>query len=258
MVMEKNPISKLQEICQQWKFPMPTYSPMATCEGEGKVFSFETLVSVNIAGNIVKFHATGQNKRESKTKVAQKVLEFIQQHYPQFLVPPPPPRIHQSMSTGSVFKKPEQSNKPRKPEANPDQSAPETNQLGDTQVGLDLGGVLQQARQKVGVNQQDSAANINKSPISRLQEICQQWKFPMPTYSPMPTRDGERNLFRTEVSFNIPSEIVTEQYALGRKKRESKTKAAQKVLEFIEQEYPEFLDPPLHPELLCSSSQTIV
>ena len=86
MAAVKNPISRLQEICQQWKLPMPTYS-----EGRGNFGFFGTEVSVNIEGDIVQFGAMGRTKKESKTNVAQKVLDFIEQDYPQFLEPPLPP-----------------------------------------------------------------------------------------------------------------------------------------------------------------------
>ena len=97
MAAGKNPISTLLEICQQWKFPTPTYS-----ESEGNFRLFGTQVSVTIKGVMVQFHATGPTKKESKTNVAQKVLEFIEQDYPQFLNPPLQP-VSETALYKSVF-----------------------------------------------------------------------------------------------------------------------------------------------------------
>ena len=166
MAAVKSPISRLQEICHQWKLSIPTYSV-----GQGNFSLFGTEVSVNIADEVVQFNALGRSKRESKNNAAQKVLEFIQQDYPQFLEPSSTSRINPGMSSGSVFVKTDQSNKQKEP-VKRDQLAPEGEQLGDIQVGLDLGLVVQQARHKVGLMQRDLAAKINERPalISAIEQ----------------------------------------------------------------------------------------
>ena len=81
--MNKNPISKLQEICQQWKIPVPTYG-----EGEGGFAHFGTELVIRIEDDMVQFSATGRTKKESKANVAQEALNFIEEHYPKYLEPP--------------------------------------------------------------------------------------------------------------------------------------------------------------------------
>ena len=79
----KNPISRLQEICQQWKFPVPTYR-----EAEGTMQEFGTEVVVRIQGEELRFHARGRTKKTSKAKVAQLVIDYITEHCPELLEPP--------------------------------------------------------------------------------------------------------------------------------------------------------------------------
>ena len=117
---------------------------------------------------------------------------------------------------------------------------PNFNSVGDILEGLDLGGVLQQARPKAGLNQRELAAIINKNPISRPQETCQQWRFPIPTCS-------EGNLSVFGVSVKKAGKIMQFQ-ALGRNK-ESMTIVVQMVLEFIKQDCPQFVEPPSPPYL---------
>lgn len=82
-VVNKNPISRLQEISQQWKFPIPTYR-----EGEGSFDRFGSEITIKIMEDIIGFHAFGRTKKESKANVAQKALDFIEEHYPKLLQPP--------------------------------------------------------------------------------------------------------------------------------------------------------------------------
>ena len=84
--MNKNPISRLQEICQQWKFPVPVYS-----EGEGDFGTFGTELTIHIEDDVVGLQGRGRTKKESKANVALKALEYIENNCPKFLEPPPPP-----------------------------------------------------------------------------------------------------------------------------------------------------------------------
>lgn len=82
--------------------------------------------------------------------------------------------------------------------------------------------------------------SAEKNPISRLQEICQQWKFPLPMYR---EAQGTFSLFGTEVSLTLEEEPVTF-YGKGRTKKISKSAAAQEVLDYITSTKPHLLEPP--------------
>ena len=91
--LEKNAVTKLQEIAQQWKFPLPVYR-----EAEGNYQQFGTEVTVTIEGEILGFHALGRTKKTSKSAVAEKVLTFLEENYPHVLQPPPLPVCHLTCS----------------------------------------------------------------------------------------------------------------------------------------------------------------
>ena len=93
----------------------------------------------------------------------------------------------------------------------------------------------------------DNAESLHKNPISRLQEICQQWKFPLPTYR---EAQGTFSEFGTEVSLTLEGETVTF-YGRGRTKKTSKSTAAQEVLDYVAQTKPHLLDPPPAAVRLC-------
>ena len=81
--MQKNPISRLQEICQQWKFPLPVYR-----EAQGTFSQFGTEVSISLEEEPVTFHARGRTKKTSKSAAAQEVLDYVAQTKPHLLEPP--------------------------------------------------------------------------------------------------------------------------------------------------------------------------
>ena len=84
VALEKNPISRLQEICQQWKFPLPVYR-----EAQGTFSEFGTEVSLTLEGEAVAFHGRGRTKKTSKSKAAQEVLNYISETKAHLLEPPP-------------------------------------------------------------------------------------------------------------------------------------------------------------------------
>lgn len=86
--MEKatNPIGTLQEICQQWKLPLPVYR-----EAQGNYQEFGTEMTVFLSGETLGFHALGRTKKTSKANVAQRALDFISEYTPRYLRPPPLP-----------------------------------------------------------------------------------------------------------------------------------------------------------------------
>ena len=83
---QKNPISRLQEVCQQWKFPLPVYR-----EAQGTFSEFGTEVSLTLEGEAVTFYGRGRTKKTSKTCAAQEVLDYVTQTKPHLLEPPPVP-----------------------------------------------------------------------------------------------------------------------------------------------------------------------
>ena len=82
--LQKNPIGRLQEICQQWKFPLPVYS-----EAQGTFSEFGAEVSLTLEGEPVTFHGRGRTKKISKSNAAQEVLNYIAKNKAHLLEPPP-------------------------------------------------------------------------------------------------------------------------------------------------------------------------
>ena len=80
----KNPISRLQEVCQQWKFPLPAYR-----EAQGSFSEFGTEVGLTLEAEAVTFYGRGRTKKTSKARAAQEVLDYIAQTKPHLLEPPP-------------------------------------------------------------------------------------------------------------------------------------------------------------------------
>lgn len=87
--LEKSTVNRLQEIFQQWKYPLPIYR-----EAEGTYQQFGTEVTITIDDNIIGFHALGRTKKASKSNVAEKAIAFIEENYPHLLTPPPLPVRH--------------------------------------------------------------------------------------------------------------------------------------------------------------------
>lgn len=85
------------------------------------------------------------------------------------------------------------------------------------------------------------ALGAQKNPISRLQEISQQWKLPLPTYR---EAGGSFSQFGTEVTIEIEHETKRSFSGLGRTKKVSKANAAQEAIKFISQNVPHLLEPP--------------
>ena len=82
--VEKNPISELQEVFQQWKLPMPQYR-----EAHGTFSQFGTEVTVAIHSETMTFHSTGRTKKISKANAANAALDYIKTHEREMLEPPP-------------------------------------------------------------------------------------------------------------------------------------------------------------------------
>ena len=82
--MLKNPIQKVQEICQQWKFPMPNYSEVAASMTE-----FGCECTITVEGDTRTFFGKGRNKKSAKTLAAEGALAFIETNKPHLLEPPP-------------------------------------------------------------------------------------------------------------------------------------------------------------------------
>ena len=85
-VLQKNPISRLQEILQQWKYPLPVYR-----EAQGNYQQFGTEVSLTLEEEMYTFYAMGRTKKTSKANAAQEALNFVTQQKPHLLEPPPLP-----------------------------------------------------------------------------------------------------------------------------------------------------------------------
>ena len=84
--VQKNPISRLQEIFQQWKIPLPTYR-----EAAGSYSQFGNEVTIVIDGESRTFTGLGRTKKVSKANAAQEALDYITQNLPHLLEPPPMP-----------------------------------------------------------------------------------------------------------------------------------------------------------------------
>ena len=80
----KNAISRVQEICQQWKFPLPVYR-----EAQGTFSEFGTEINVTLEGEAVTAHGRGRTKKTSKSSAAQNVLDYITKTKPHLLEMPP-------------------------------------------------------------------------------------------------------------------------------------------------------------------------
>ena len=85
-VMLKNPIMKVQEICQQWRFPMPKYSEVAASMTE-----FGCECTIIVEGETKTFFGKGRNKKSAKTISAEGALAFIETDKPHLLESPPLP-----------------------------------------------------------------------------------------------------------------------------------------------------------------------
>jgi len=92
--VSKNPIGLLQEVCQVWKIPLPSYSE---CGGSYQEFGTEVRVSFPLLESVpaeqVELKALGRTKKASKTKAAQEMLDHISLHRPQLMQRPPVVRL---------------------------------------------------------------------------------------------------------------------------------------------------------------------
>ena len=82
----KHPIMKVQEICQQWKFPMPYYS-----EVPASMTAFICKCTITVEGETRTFFGKGRNKKAAKTLSAEGALAFIEAIKPHLLEAPPLP-----------------------------------------------------------------------------------------------------------------------------------------------------------------------
>ena len=81
---QKNPVSRVQEMCQQWRFPLPEYR-----EAQGTFSEFGTEVSLSLEGEPATFYARARTKKASKSAAAQEVLDYVTKTKPHLLQPPP-------------------------------------------------------------------------------------------------------------------------------------------------------------------------
>jgi hypothetical protein len=124
MAQEKSTISRLNEICQQWKFPLPVYR-----EAEGNYQQFGTEVTLTLEDDVLGFHALGRTKKISKTNVADKAILYIEENYPHLLKPPPLPELEPSASIAQPLLKKTQLNKQKEAPVNMHELAKETEEL---------------------------------------------------------------------------------------------------------------------------------
>ncbi len=82
----KQPISRLQELCQQRKFPVPTYK-----ETTGTLSQFANEVTMTIEETTVSFTGMGRTKKLAKTKAVEEALMFLAATKPHVLEPLPGP-----------------------------------------------------------------------------------------------------------------------------------------------------------------------
>lgn len=84
--MVKHPVSRLQEICQVWKLPIPSYRE---CGGSYQEFGTEVTVQLGEKEEEqIVYKALGKTKKASKTNVAQLALDYIAQNKPQLMERP--------------------------------------------------------------------------------------------------------------------------------------------------------------------------
>ena len=86
----KHPVSQLQEVCQVWKLPLPTYRE---CEGSYQAFGTEVTFTLDQKDEKISYKALGRTKKASKTNVAQLALDHIAQHRPELLEKPEIPEV---------------------------------------------------------------------------------------------------------------------------------------------------------------------
>ena len=82
----KHPISRLQEICQQWKFPVPVYR-----ESQGSLSQFASEVTLTVEETTLTFKGMGRTKKIGKTRAAEEALTFLAETKSHVLEPPPEP-----------------------------------------------------------------------------------------------------------------------------------------------------------------------
>ncbi len=86
--MQKNPISRLQEICQQWKLPLPSYRE---AQGTYQEFGSEVTFTTEPGGESVTLYGKARTKKVSKAAAAQAALDYIAEEKPALMEPPPMP-----------------------------------------------------------------------------------------------------------------------------------------------------------------------
>ncbi|XP_065905202.1 uncharacterized protein [Dysidea avara] len=154
MAPPKNPIMKLQEICQQWKFPMPSYTEVAASMTE-----FGCECTVTLEGETKTYFGKGRNKKTAKTVSAEDAIKYVESTKPHLLQPPPLPDLDPTMmpTFGSGTTK----------KAGPsemDKLAQETEKLDHTRVGVEYGTIIMRTRNDKGWTQRDLAQKINEKP----------------------------------------------------------------------------------------------
>lgn len=157
--VEKNPISELQEVFQLWKLPMPQYR-----EAHGTFSQFGTEVTVTIHSETMTFHSTGRTKKISKANAANAALDYIKTHEREMLEPPPS-MAADDVEVGDVnftYKKEGQANKQKSAAIDLRELSRETERLDHVHVGIDMGRLIQQNRQRLGMSQRDLASRINE------------------------------------------------------------------------------------------------
>ena len=97
----KHPVSQLQEICQIWKLPLPTYRE---CEGSYQAFGTEVTFTLDEKDEKICYKALGKTKKASKTNVAQLALDHIAQYKPELLEKPQLPEVRGARTKDAAAK----------------------------------------------------------------------------------------------------------------------------------------------------------
>ena len=84
----RNPVGRLQEACQRWRLPLPTYRE---AQGSYQEFGCECLLATAEGAEPVVLYHRARTKKASKAGAAQAALDHLAEHRPELLEPPPTP-----------------------------------------------------------------------------------------------------------------------------------------------------------------------
>ena len=78
----------VQEACQRWRLPLPTYRE---AQGSYQEFGCECLLATAEGAEPVVLYHRARTKKASKAGAAQAALDYLAEHRPELLEPPPTP-----------------------------------------------------------------------------------------------------------------------------------------------------------------------